>query len=490
MEALQEKSYNDLLTEVADLREDNLRLRELLRLAYKDKYSFKSESTVHPGMKPLFEDFKDKEPREENEGKSVEVKPHERKIKRKPLPPELEREEIIVDLSDEEKSCPCCQNAMEQISEKISEKLDFIPAKVTVKKFVRPVYSCTKCQEAKSANMPAHPIPKAQVTINTLANILTLKYVDGLPLYRIEEIIKRSGVEISRDRLSRWVIQLAELAMPVRQVLLDKLLQCPQIAMDETYFQVLKEQGRQPQSKSFMLVQGYNEGNGRSITTFHYETSRSTETVGKYLKDFKGKLQTDGLEVYSSYCLVHGLVHGGCWAHGRRKFNDALKGKKKGKNSLAAEMVVLIDKLFEIEREIKGKPPDEILKERGLRSRPIVEQMEEIIRSKINALPAKSLTGIALRYLNNQWEKLTAFLTHPELELSNNFIERQIKHFATGRKSWMFADTVAGAHASAIFFSLAASAKLNKLNPYEYFKELLTGLAEGKSPEALLPFSK
>ena len=235
------------------------------------RFSPASEGVLHPNMKPLFEfEPTDREEEVEN-ANTVEVKSYARKPARRPLPENLLREEVLSDLPEEDKSCPCCGEAMVQMQEKFSEKLHVKPAEFVVKKYITPAYACKKCETMKHAKVPAHPIPKCSVTPETLAYIATSKFVDGMPFHRTEKAFGRHGVEITRYQMARWIVTLGSQLTPLVALLHDKLLSSNLIAMDETYLQVLKEKGGRPDQKNFLPVQAREGPPGQKIILFHYE---------------------------------------------------------------------------------------------------------------------------------------------------------------------------------------------------------------------------
>ncbi len=480
------KSYDELAKYTVGLEKRLEQLEELVRHLRYGRFAAKSESLLHPGMRPLFDDKEESVSAEEV--KKVIVKEHTKTISRKPFPDTLPREDVYQDLSAEEKICPCCHTEMAKTHEKSSEKLHVKPAEFLVKRFITPIYACKSCEQVKQARMPSHPIPKCSVTVESLAYIATAKYVDGLPLHRLEKIFNRAKVDLGRDKMSRWMIQLSEKLAPLKELLHKELLAGDLIAMDETTIQVLKEKGRRPDQKSYMIAQAKEGPPGRSITLFHYEKSRSAETIGRYLTDYKGSLVTDGLGVYFNHCQqTQGISHGGCWSHARRYFADVVKNKK-NHVGIANEMLLLIQELFKIEKEIKGNSLDEIKSIREKKSKPVIVTIRGLLLSNIEAIPQKSLTGKALGYLNNQWNMLTRFLENPRLPIHNNFLEQQIRPFAVGRRAWLFADTVDGANASSIFYSLLNTAQLNGLNPQEYLCKVSQEIDSTQDLSTLLPF--
>lgn len=345
----------------------------------------------------------------------------------------------------------------------------------------------------KTEPMPAHPIPKCSVTSDSIAQIAVSKYVDGLPLYRHEQIFARHGVEIGLDKMARWLISISDALVPLLNLLDSKLSTGPIMQMDETYVQVLKEKNRPATSKSYMIVKTREGPPGQSIVTFHYNPSRSRQVLEGLVGSFQGILLTDGLEVYGCLCLGRpGVVHAGCWSHARRYFIDAQKQLKPSRRegSIAGRSVVLIDQLFKVEREAKDLTDDARLAMRQQDSKPIIEELRRLIDAEIINFPKKSETGKALTYLYNQWQKLTRFLEDGRIPLHNNFTENRIRPFTVGRRNWLFSDTPEGATASAIIYSLLVTAQVNRLNPYEYFCRVLSSIARPNVDlETLLPFA-
>jgi len=256
----------------------------------------------------------------------------------------------------------------------------------------------------------------------------------------------------------------------------QKLLEQEILHADETTIQVLKEPGRAAESESFMWL--YRTGCvGPPIVLFEYQPTRSGEHPKRFLEGFKGYLHVDG---YAGYHEIPDVILAGCWGHVRRKFDEALKGlpasRRKTGGTKAQEALDQINRLFAIERELKGLSPEERLKARNLRSRPVVEEFRKWLGDVMAAILPKSLFGVAVKYALNQWEKLVRFLEDGRIEISNNRAERSIKPFVIGRKNWLFANTPKGAHASAIIYSIVETAKENLLDPYAYLTHLFEKL--------------
>lgn len=232
------------------------------------------------------------------------------------------------------------------------------------------------------------------------------------------------------------------------------------------------------------------------MIVYDYQKTRAGEHPRKFLSAFSGYLHVDG---YSGYHKVSDVILVGCWAHARRKFDEALKALPDSKSSAsvtAKEGLDFCNRLFAIERDLKDSPPDERYTIRLERSRPVLDAFSAWLRTQRSRVLPKSAFGKAITYCRNQWDKLEAFMKDGRLELDNNRSERSIKPFVIGRKNWMFANTPRGAHASAVIYSIIETAKENGLNPLVYLTYLFENLPQLADPkdqnalDKLLPWSQ
>lgn len=266
--------------------------------------------------------------------------------------------------------------------------------------------------------------------------------------------------------------------------------------MDESRYQVLKEEGKSAQSQSYIWVQRGGPPD-TPVILYDYDPSRSQSVPMRLLDGFKGYLQTDAYEGYGQVCRENELISVGCMAHARRKFDEALKAQSsvdpnKQKSTLAAQALKQIQALYRIEREIKLLTIDEIKRVRQARSVPLLNELKTWLDTNIIIVPPRSTLGKAMNYLNKQWDKLTVYTTDGRLRIDNNLCENAVRPFVMGRKSWLFSNSVAGANASANLYSLVETAKANGHEPYGYIKQVLTELPAAKTLEdieALLPFN-
>lgn len=418
---------------------------------------------------------------------------------RKPFASDLPREQVFLYLTDAEKT-----GAQSTFFAKVKEELDIVPAKVRVLEYMqeKAVFAegDTGKQTMVSAELPKHPLPGSMGSISLIAHAIAAKFVDGLPLYRIEKQISRYGGDISRATLANYVIKSAQVFQPLINLLREHQNSGKLVQMDETRIQVLKEPGRAATSDKFMWVSLGGPPDKPSVL-FHYDPSRSKEVPLFLLEGFKGYLQTDGYAGYNAACKTYGLTSVGCMDHARRKFKEAQAAQPKGKKAKTSRADValsLMNKLYQIERTITeqvtnaGMDHESIQVYRQEHSLPILEKLKTFLDKNHNKVAKGGLTSIAINYSLNQWPNLIRYCDNGMLRISNVLAENAIRPFAVARKAWLFADTPQGATASAICYSLVETAKANGLEPYSYLYTLLSELPYAETVEqieALLPWN-
>ena len=418
--------------------------------------------------------------------------PSVRKPGRKALPHELQRVEIIHDLPEDQRHCSE-GHLLKEIGTEISEQLDIIPAKVQVLRHIRKKYACPCCQaEVKTAPLPPQPIPKSMASAGLLAYIATSKFLDALPLYRQSKQFLRIGVYLPRATLAQWMIRCGELIQALCNLMQEQLCQYPVLQMDETTLQVLKEEGREASSQSYLWVQRSGSPD-QPVVVFNYSPTRNQAVADQLLQGYSGTVQTDGYAGYPAVCAKNGLRHAGCWAHARRQFDEALKAQGKGqpKAGKASKALIMIQKLYRIETQIKYRSADEKYRIRQQQAVPILHEIKTWLDTSLTQVAPSSLTGKALGYLANQWSTLTVYCEDGRLDIDNNAVERAIRPFVIGRNNWIFSDTVKGAKASANLYSLIETAKLNGLEPFRYLQHVFKELPNAQTLdeiELLLPW--
>jgi transposase len=427
---------------------------------------------------------------------SVHIPAHERhKRGRKPIAANLPRVEIIHDLPEAQKVCAHDGSALVRIGEQVSEQLDIIPAQVRVLRHIRPQYGCPCCKQGVYiAPVPEQLLPKSLASASLLAHIATAKFADGLPLYRQEAQLHRLGITLGRATMAGWMIKLGTThIVPLVNLLNEQLLTAPLIHCDETQLQVLHSD-KAPTADHWMWVRSAGPP-GRRIVLFDYDPSRAGAVPRRLLQDYRGILLTDGYGPYEAVAQALGLIHAGCWAHARRKFEEARKASP-ADGAHARTALAFIGELYRIERAMnESKVPltaAERLRVRAERSVPQLEQLHAWLIALAPQVLPQGLLGKAVHYTLGQWPKLGVFLAHGEVPLDNNRCENAIRPFVLGRKGWLFSDTVPGARASANLYSLVETAKANGIEPHAYLSHVFERLPRAKSVEAfetLLPWN-
>lgn len=446
---------------------------------------------VMPGQGSLFEFLGEKPlPPSEEEPKieeTISVPAHNRKKKgRKPLPDDLPHEEIVHDIPEDEKVCSCgCR--LTQIGSESSKHLHIEKPKMKVVVNIRPKYACKNCEgsseeekpSVKIAPPPPQLIPKSFASASLLVYIIISKFVDALPLYRQELQFKRLGIELSRKTMSHWLIRVADRCQPLIPLLKEEIRSGPLINVDETTLQVMKENGRQNKTKSYVWIfRGHAEE--RPAVVFEYHPTRSGQVAKDFFKEYKGYVQSDGYQGYNCLDSEEGITHCGCWAHARRKFIETKQsgGKSPGKTKATDNALKYISKLYNLEKEAKAArfKTDQIQQMRQEKAKPLLDEFGLWLRETFPRTPQKGLLGKAIAYTLNQWERLIVYIEDGRLTPDNNAAENAIRPFVVGRKNWLFSGSPAGAHASATFFSLIETAKMNQLNSERYMRYLLEKL--------------
>lgn len=420
---------------------------------------------------------------EQDVEEEIKVSAHTKKKRgrRGPLPDNLEREEVVIELPEAERHAED-GTPLKIIGYEVSEKLKYEPSKTTVIVYRRAKYGVDSGDYEKTAPPVPSIIPKGIATAELLASVVVEKYGYGMPLYRQEYKFDQMGVDLTRQTMARWVVKSAEACMPVWNVLCDRLLNSFYVSCDETHTQVLKENGRTAESKSWMWVRCVPTGKNK-IVLFDYDPSRSAEVAKRLLSEFKGYLQVDGFASYNILEKDIELIRIGCNMHGRRYFEKALTVGAKAGQSLAEVAMRFYKRLYDHEEEIRALPPDDRHRLRQEIQVPIWNEFKIWADQNHSKVPPKSKIGEAFKYFVSEYEYLTGYLKDGRLEMDNGFAERIIRKFAIGRNNWMFADTEAGAHASAMFYSLLCTAKVNDVNIYQAMTYLFNEIPKAKSIE-------
>ncbi|MDY0068125.1 MAG: IS66 family transposase [Steroidobacteraceae bacterium] len=354
---------------------------------------------------------------------------------RRALAAHLPRREVRHELPAVERICDC-GSPLREIGAEVSEQLDYVPARVEVVRHVRVKYACPGCEACvKTAPAVVQVLPKSNAAAGLLAQLVTAKYVDALPLHRQEAMFARHGVALPRATQAAWLIGLTAPLTPLMNLLDERLRESGYIRMDETPVQVIHSDEKTRAAEHWMWVRVAGPPRQR-IILFDYDASRAGATAERLLAGARGFLQTDGYAAYDGVAARLALIHVGCFAHARRKGFEAIKALPAGTaaNTPAHELVRRIDALYAIEREVKSLAPEERTRVRAERAQPLLEHLHSwALEQAGQTLPSGKL-GVAFGYLLGQWPKLVRYLDDPRLAIDTNLAENAIRPFALGRR--------------------------------------------------------
>ena len=399
--------------------------------------------------------------------------------RRNTFPAHMERRQIIHDLDESEKTCSCCGIAMERIGEDKSEQLEYIPARLFINEHIRYKYACKnkrcvgRIETAPKANQP---LEKSLAASGLLTYVAVSKYLDHLPLYRIEQIFHRHDIEFSRSTLCGWMMNTADLLVPLYDLMKTRVLQSKVIKTDDT--PVSKQDKNHPKGMSQSRLWIYAGDPSYPYYVYDFTPDRSRHGPMEFLRDFtSGFIQADA---YAGYDFIFSDPQRSvqellCWAHARRKFREA----EKTAPQLSLTALAFIQPLYQIEKQLKEKSPQEKYAVRQKKSVKILADFKQWLAGITDrqALPESPFRK-AINYAENGWEALCRYTTDGDFDIDNNEAERQMKPVAIGRKNWLFMGSDRGGRAAAILMSIIQSAKRNDLNPQVYLKNVLDRISD------------
>ncbi len=413
------------------------------------------------------------------------------------FPTHLPRQKIHYELTASERVCECCSGFLSKMGEQVSEQLEIIPAKVYVIQHIRHKYACRKCQDKViTAKMPDQPIDKGKAGPGALAEVLVNKYQDHLPLYRQSQRFSRFGINLSRSTLCGWIMQSASLLAPLVDAMKERaLIPSGHLFGDDTSIRTLLEKGGASTGR-FWIYTSKGREKYPACTVYQYTLTRESKGPLNFLKDFKGFFQADA---YSGYDALYekdkegkpSVIEIACWAHARRKFYEIDQGTTK--KGLAYTALEFIRALYKIERDAQENcsKAQDIKKWRQTHAPPILDSFHKWLNEqKKRVLPKAALAG-AINYTLNHWEAFNSYLLDGALEIDNNRSERGIRPLAIGRKNYLFVGSTGGGEAAAVIYSLVETCKQHGVNPWAYFKDVLTRLPThlNSKIEELLPYN-
>jgi len=388
---------------------------------------------------------------------------------RRPLPDHLPRYTHEIHPPEEELTCPCCGERKSIFAQDVTEELDVVPAKFFVNRYVRHKYACRKCEGYVSVGtLPPRPLDKGIPGPGFLAQVITSKYADHLPLYRQQQIYGRVGLKISRSTMCGWVSYVASLLSPIVEAMKRSVMTSHKVHTDDTPITVLDPSVKPIGSrKGYMWVYISDHDD----VVFEYTNSRRRDGPESFLKGYRGYLQADAFSGYDRIYAGGEVIEVACFAHARRKFIDA----QASHGTEVDRILELIGRLYTVERRAKawGVSAKKLLAWRQRYSRRRLARLrEELDRLSLFILPRSPL-GKAITYTLNNWKALRRYTEAAYLSIDNNHSERQIKQMVIGRKNWLFAGSEGGAENAAILFSVVVSCKLAGLDPFAYLRDVL-----------------
>ena len=475
----------ELLTELAKLRAENAELKTKLDAALKHRFGRRSERRTPPPVSAA----ENPPPRRDDHGRS-------------PLPVHLERREVVHDLNEAERLCPCCGRSRTCIGEQTAEQLDLEPVKFFVLRTVKKSYACRHCDPATVPSEqriqtagPAQvgPIAKGLCGPGLLAHVVTAKFADHTPVHRLAGQLARSGVTIASSTLGDWLFRASELLTPLYDLMQERLLLSRVIHGDDTGVK-LRVPGSNRTKKAHLWA--YIGDADYPYVLFDFTSNYTADGPTRFLKGYKGYFQADALAQYEGLYGENAIKHACCGAHARRKFVAASDAGDKR----AAQALELFGRLYAVERALPPLlPPSDDLAQgeqrrqreeqrRTLRQRdaePVWDELSKwLVEQKPGALP-KSPLGTAIGYASNNWDALKRYLEQGFLALDNNLSERTLRAIALGRNNWGVIGSEVGGMTAAILYSVVGTCKHLGIDPFAYLREVLPGLfALGEKPTA------
>ena len=418
---------------------------------------------------------------------------------RRRLPADLPREPRVIDLPESEKPCPCCGKMRVKIGQEISEKLDYVPAKVKVIQTIRPKYACPDCDKAGNggqiaiADLPASPIEKCLAAPGLLAAVIVGKYSDHLPMNRLEKILGRHDIDISRSTLCDWAAQSAQALRPLYELMVARVLASKVIHTDDTPVDVLDKKLKATRLGRFWIYSGAGD---HPCDVFDFTPSRSRDGPMNFLAGWgKDELRYLQADAFGGYDGIYAGKAGGnvtevaCMAHCRRKFYEA----RSSDHARSAQALAYIGLLYDVEHQAQEQFAAQKDRDNARTLAAICRELRQSLalprlqqfKAWLDAQQAihgggvlpKSPMGAAITYALNQWDALCVYCTDGDLDIDNNVAERALRRIAVGRNNWMFCGSDNGGNTAAVLFSFIATCERHHLNPFEYLRDVLTRIA-------------
>lgn len=455
-------------------------LQHELKLRIKQIYGRRRERFVGPHQELPFEEPKLNVPSvtifENMPDEDLEIGEEKDKKRRRPrgitrLSEDFPRETKVLDLDPAAKICKTHHVEMKQIGEVKSSRLKYVPATCVIEETIRPQYACQKCKEGvHMAILPLQIIDDGYASPELLTRILTGKHLEHLPLYRLEQIFKRDGIDIARSTMCTWIGDLADAFVPILEAMKLRLLVSYAIHTDDTPVTMLDKTAKGGSRAARLWVYLGDEGE----VIFDFTISRERDGPLKFLNGYIGHIQADAFSGYDVLFREKGCIEVACWAHARRKFKEAQLSDP----VRAPQMLSAIRRLYAIERFAKHKKHTFNQREELRRTRaiPVLDAIGRFLEREMPQILPKSPWGKAIGYAYRQWQALRRYAEDGRLAIDNNPAENMIRIVALGRKNWLFAGNAKGGQNAAVIYSLISTCLRNGINPQEYLCDVIARL--------------
>jgi transposase len=407
--------------------------------------------------------------------------------RRKPLPADLPRRETVFSPGD---TCGACGGRLKPLGEDVTEELDYLPGRFVVNRIVRPRLACACCEAVCQASLPSRPIERGRPGPGLLAHVLVAKYGDHLPLYRQSQIFEREGIDLDRSTLADWVGKATALLEPLADAIGGHALGGQAIFADDTPIKLQAPgDGRTRTARIWTYVRDERPwlGPAPPAARYRFTVDRKGEHPARHLQGFRGWMHADGYSGFNELFRAGGVREVACLAHIRRKFVDVFQAEG---SVVAEEALKRIAGLYAVEKEGRGRLPDERVRLRQTRAKPLLDDLEIWLQAQLPRISGKSELAKAIRYALARMRKLRPYLEHGCLEADNNAAERAMKPIALGRKNYLFVGSAGGGRSAAIAYTLIETAKLNGVDPQAWLTDVLSRIADYKIAriDELLPW--
>jgi len=386
----------------------------------------------------------------------------------------------VHELSEQERACPCCGIERKQIGTDESWQVEYLPGHFERIHHIRKKYACQSCESngnnprMETAAKPETAIDKGMAGPGLLAYIVTSKFADYLPLYRLEDIFQRQGFEISRATQSVWCGDIADLAEPLYELMAERVRASHVVATDDTIMPMLSK-GKTTNARMWVYV----GDDDYPYNVFDFTLNRGRDGPKYFLKDYRQVLLADAYGGYNGVVAGNEITRAGCWAHMKRKVIDA----EKAAPEIAREAVERVRALYAVERQCKDASVEERLELRQQQSAPMLALLrEKLLEWKEQLLPKHPMAE-AVNYALGQWAELNVFCSDGAVSIDNNVSEREMKRVVLNRKNSLFVGNPRGGRTAAILASFTSTCRRHDIDPQLYLTQLLTNLPQVRKSE-------